>query len=127
MSEIPASFFVYMDAWNERDPAKVRGHLEASVVPDVVFVDPANTTEGIDALEAMIVKARGDRPTADYLRTTGADGHNGMYRYLWAVHIDGKLALPGMDVTHVDAAGRILRIDGFFGEFPPIDAENAER
>ncbi len=127
MSEIPAAFFDYLAAWNQRDPAKVRPLLEQSVAPDVLFVDPAHTTRNIDELEAMIVKARADRPTADYLRTSGVDGHNRRYRYLWAVHIDGKLALPGMDVTTVDEAGRIVQIDGFFGEFPALGAAGATR
>lgn len=120
MSEIPESLFHYLAAWNEVDTDRVRAHLEKSVATDVLFVDPANTTQGVDALEAMIVKARRDRPNASYLRASGIDGHNRRYRYLWEVHLDGKLALPGMDVTTVDEKGAISQIDGFFGEFPPM-------
>jgi hypothetical protein len=122
MSDIPESFYHYLAAWNEPDAERVRPHLEKSVAPDVLFVDPANTTRGIDELEAMIVAARRDRPTAAYLRTSGVDGHNRRYRYLWAVHIDGALAMPGMDVTSVDEQDRIERIDGFFGEFPKLES-----
>jgi len=121
MSDIPESFFHYLAAWNEADTERVRAHLENSVAPNVLFVDPANTTRGVDELEAMIVRARRDRPTAAYLRSSGVDGHNGRYRYLWEVHIDGKFALPGMDVTTVDSDGRITQIDGFFGEFPALE------
>jgi hypothetical protein len=122
MSDIPQSFFHYLAAWNEADTQRVRAHLEKSVAADVLFVDPANTTRGIDELEAMIVRARRERPTAAYLRTSGVDGHNGRYRYLWEVHVDGMLALPGMDVTSIDPQGRIVQIDGFFGEFPPVES-----
>ncbi len=121
MSDIPESFFHYLAAWNEADTARVRAHLERSVAPDVLFIDPANTTRGIDELEAMIVRARQERPTAAYLRTSGVDGHNRRYRYRWEVHIDGKLAVPGMDVTNVDEEGRIVQIDGFFGDFPALE------
>jgi len=121
MSDVPESFFHYLAAWNEADPARVRAHLEKSVTPDVLFVDPANTTRGIDELEAMIVRARRERPTASYHRSSGVDGHNGRFRYLWEVHVDGTLALPGMDVTTVDSAGRIRQIDGFFGGFPALE------
>lgn len=120
MPEIPESFVHYLAAWNEREPGRIRSHLEKSVATSVLFVDPANTTRGVAALEAMIAQARGDRPTADYLRTSGVDGHNRRYRYLWEVHIDGKLAMPGMDVTTVDESGAIVQIAGFFGEFPPL-------
>jgi hypothetical protein len=30
--------------------------------------------------------------------------------------------LTGMDCTTVDDEGRITRLDGFFGEFPPIES-----
>lgn len=120
MSEIPDSFHHYLAAWNEPDVGAIRAHLEKSVASDVLFVDPANTTHGIDELEAMIRKARVDRPTAAYLRTSGVDGHNRRYRYAWAVHIDGKLVMPGMDVTTVREDGTIAQIDGFFGELPAL-------
>jgi hypothetical protein len=121
MSEIPETFFHYLAAWNEVDPSLVRTHLEKAVAPDVLFVDPANTTRDVNELEAMIVRARRERPTATYLRTSGVDGHNGRYRYRWEAHLDDKLAVAGMDVTTVDDRGRIVRIDGFFGDFPPLD------
>ena len=120
MSEIPDSFPHYLAAWNEPDVEAVRAHLEKSVAPDVLFVDPANTTRGVDELEAMIRKARIERPTAEYLRTSGVDGHNRRYRYAWAVHIDGKPVIVGMDFVTVDEDGAIVQIDGFFGELPPL-------
>jgi len=121
MSKTPESFLHYLAAWNEMDAKGVRPLLEKSCAKDVLFVDPANTTRGIDELEAMIVKARRDRPTASYLRASGVDGHNRRYRYLWEVHIDGKLVLPGMDVTTIDENGKVVQIDGFFGEFPKLE------
>ncbi|MDJ0786419.1 MAG: nuclear transport factor 2 family protein [Myxococcota bacterium] len=121
MSEIPESFFHYLGAWNEPDPSRVRALLEKSVAPDVLFVDPAHTTRGVDELEAMILDAHRERPNASYVRVSGVDGHNLRYRYLWEVRMDGALLLPGMDVTTVDESGAILQIDGFFGEFPPLE------
>jgi len=123
VSDIPACLFDYLEAWNEPDPALVRPHLEKSCAADVMFVDPAHVTRGIDELEAMIVRARRDeRPTASYHRTTGVDGHNRRYRYLWEVRIDGTPVLPGMDVTTLNEEGQIVQIDGFFGEFPALDS-----
>jgi hypothetical protein len=122
MSDIPESFIRYLSAWNEADTASVRRHLEQSVADDVVFIDPANTTRGLDELEAMIVQARKERPNAEYLRTSGVDGHNQRYRYTWEVRMDGRVVMPGMDVTTVDDVGRILQIDGFFGELPTLEA-----
>ena len=118
MSDIPESFLHYLAAWNESDTGRIRAHLEKSVSTQVLFVDPAHTTRGIDELEAMIVRAREERPTASYLRTSGVDGHNRRYRYRWEVRVDDRPVLPGMDVTRVDEDGSIVQIDGFFGDFP---------
>ena len=122
MSDIPESFLYYLAAWNEADTTRIRAHLDRAVAADVLFVDPANTSRGPDELEAMIVSARKERPTAEYLRTSGVDGYNRRYRYEWEVRIDGKVVMPGMDVTTVDADGRIVQIDGFFGVLPPLEA-----
>ncbi len=122
MAEVPASFVHYLTAWNERDPGLIRGHLDRAVSSNVVFADPANHTVGPDELEALIRSARHDLPEADYRRVSGVDGgHDGRYRYRWEVWIDGELAVIGMDCTTVDEEGRIARLDGFFGEFPPIE------
>ncbi len=122
MTEIPDSLAHYLAAWNELDTSKVRDHLNRSCAADVSFIDPAHTTRNIDDLETMIVNARAERPTATYHRTSGIDGHNLRYRYLWEVRIDGKAVMPGMDVTTVDEKGAILQIDGFFGPIPELEA-----
>jgi hypothetical protein len=120
---VPASFAHYLAAWNEPDVAQIRSHLDRSVTPDVVFADPANHTVGVDALEAMIRQARIEIPTAEYVQTTAVDGgHDRRYRYRWEVRVDGVTVVTGMDCTAVDANGRIERLDGFFGDFPPLPA-----
>ncbi|MFE3329776.1 nuclear transport factor 2 family protein [Streptomyces sp. NPDC059176] len=118
---VPEVFTHYLAAWNEQDPDRIRGHLDLAASRDVLFVDPANTTTGLDQLEDMIRDARVKTPGATYGRVSGIDGHNRRYRYRWEVRIDGRVAVSGMDVTTVDASGRIERIDGFFGDFPTAD------
>jgi len=125
MSDIPESLVHYLAAWNETDSSKVRGHLDRSCAADVLFVDPLHTTRTIDDLEQMILAAREERPTASYHRTSGVDGHNLRYRYLWEVRVDGKTVVPGMDVATVNEAGMLVQIDGFFGPIPELDATNS--
>jgi hypothetical protein len=122
MGRVPDSFVHYNAAWNEPDAARVRGHLELAVADGVVFADPDNRTEGIDALEAMIREARRERPDAEYAVASGVDGgHDLRYRYHWEVRTgDGGPPVIGTDVTTVDASGRITRIDGFFDDLPRI-------
>lgn len=117
----PDAFAEYLAAWNARDPDAIRAHLERSVAPDAVFVDPANRVTGIDAIEGLIREAKAETPGATYARTTGIDGHNRRYRYRWEARFDETTVVPGMDVTTLNDAGLIERIDGFFGDFPPMD------
>jgi hypothetical protein len=90
----------------------------------VVFADPANHTVGPDELEAIIRAARRELPEAEYRRVSGVDGgHDGRYRYRWEVWINGAVAVEGMDCTTIDERGHIVRLDGFFGEFPPLEGD----
>jgi hypothetical protein len=112
----------YNRAWNEMDPTKIRGHLERCCAPDVLFIDPLHTTRNIDELEAMMVIARAERPTATNHSISGIDGHNLRYRYLWRVSDEGKSLVDGMDVTTLNEQGQIVQIDGFFGPIPKKEA-----
>ena len=115
-SPIPESFGHYLAAWNEPDPDRVRGHLDRCVAGEVLFVDPANTTVGPVALEALIREAKAAMPDAVYALASGIDGHHRRFRYRWEVRVGGDV-IPGMDVVTVDEQERIERIDGFFGDF----------
>lgn len=120
---MPDSFSHYLAAWNEPDPERIRGHLDRAVAPTVVFADPANHTVGPGELETLIRDARRDLAGAEYRLVSGVDGgHDRRFRYRWQVWIDGEPAVEGMDCTTVDAEGRIVRLDGFFGDFPPLDS-----
>jgi len=121
MSKLPPSLDSMLAAWNEKDPARVRGHLEAALSPDVVFADPDNYVVGIDAFEAMVHKFRADieNPKAEW--TSGFNHHNNRYRYTWLVSSGDTPLMPGMDVTEVDDNGMVVRVDGFFGDVPEAD------
>ena len=122
MSDYPSSFDHMLAAWNEAEPAKVRGHLERALAPDVRFVDPSIDVTGIDGFEANVHEVHARLPGAVYSRTSGVDSHNGLHRYSWAIHRDGELVLPGFDVVETDAEGRVARVLGFFGPLPEKEA-----
>ena len=82
------------------------------------FIDPSIETRGLDEFEANVHEVHARTPGAEYLRSSGVDGHNGLYRYHWEIRRGGELLLPGFDVTEVDAEGRVLRVLGFFGPIP---------
>ena len=116
--DYPESFDHMMAAWNEREPERVRGHLEKALHPEVHFVDPSANTRGIDEFEANVHEVHARIPGAEYKRSSGVDGHNDLYRYHWEIRRNGELVMPGFDVTEVDAEGRVTRVVGFFGPIP---------
>jgi hypothetical protein len=117
----PESLDHMLAAWNEGDPAQVRGHLEQALAPDVAFIDPSIVTHGIDEFEANVHEVHQQLPGAEYARTSGVDSHHGLYRYSWQITQDSKVVLPGFDVTEVDDDGKVLRVLGFFGPLPEDD------
>jgi hypothetical protein len=121
MSDYPAAFDHMLAAWNEPESSKVRSHLERALAPDVHFIDPSIDVTGIDGFEANVHEVHERIPGAVYSRSSGVDSHHGLYRYSWAIHRDGELVLPGFDVVEADAAGRVARVLGFFGELPSKD------
>lgn len=118
MSSHPESLDHMLAAWNERDPAKVRGHLQKALAPDIEFIDPSITTQGIDEFEANVHEVHKQLPGADFERISGADGHNRLYRYAWQISQHGEVVMPGFDVTEVGDDDKVIRVLGFFGPLP---------
>jgi hypothetical protein len=120
MPDYPESFDHMINAWNERDPDKIRHHLDLALADDVEFCDPQHHTHGKDEFEAMVRQFRADIPDADCARSTGIDTHHHLYRYAWTVSANGELLVPGFDVAAVNKDGKVCRVDGFFGPLPEL-------
>jgi hypothetical protein len=118
MGDYPKTLDHMLAAWNELEPAKVRGELEQALAPDVRFIDPTHDIAGIDAFETMVHEFRKNLPDAVCSRVSGIDAHHHLYRYEWAIHRGGELMLPGFDVVETDDAGRVTQVLGFFGPLP---------
>lgn len=118
MSDYPEALDKMLAAWNEPDPARVRGHLDQALAPDVRFVDPSIDLTGIDAFEKNVHEVHRRLPGAVYSRTSGVDSQHGFHRYHWEIHQNAKLIVPGFDVTQTDEQGRVVCVIGFFGPIP---------
>lgn len=119
MATGPETIRCYLAAWNEMDPDLIRGHLDATVTDNVEWVDPGNQLAGIEALDALIRRQRAERPSQQVRLASGIDGHHGRFRYRWELLIGGQPVMQGMDHVTADDSSRLLRIDGFFGDFAP--------
>lgn len=118
MADYPESFDHMLAAWNEQDPALVRGHLEKALAPTIRFVDPSIDVTGIDGFEKNVHEVHARIPGAEYIRTSGVDTQHRFYRYHWEIHLNGELLIPGFDVAETDEAGKIINMIGFFGPVP---------
>ena len=121
MSEIPNTLNRMLEAWNERDPEKIRTHLDAALSADVIFIDPTHSIVGLEAFETMVREFRARLPEAICSRASGVDSHHGLHRYNWEIHQGEALLVSGFDVTQVNEDAEVCRVEGFFGPLPPAD------
>ena len=112
----------YGAAWNEQDEAARRKLLEQAWADDGVYCDPTATVDGRDALVAHIGGFQTMLPGARIETSSGVDEHDGWLRFAWTmIGADGTPAMEGLDVGELGPDGRLRRIVGFFGPFPPIE------
>ena len=121
MKQIPEAFTDMLAAWNERDLTQIRTHIDKSIEDNVVFADPTNFIHGKDAFEEMIKNFRVKYPESVCVRTSGMDSHNNRYRYSWKITVGETLIVAGFDVAQLNENGLVERIDGFFGDLPPLE------
>jgi SnoaL-like domain len=118
-SDIVAS---YGAAWNEPDEARRTALLETSWTDDGVYQDPQGTADGRAALVAHIGGFHAMFPghTIDF--ASGVDSNGAGLRWAWVMHKGDEVVLEGVDFAELAPDGRIQRIAGFFGPFPPLQA-----
>ena len=121
MKQIPNAFTNMLAVWNERDLAQIRTHIDKSIAENVVFADPSNFIQGRDAFAKMIKEFRLKFPESVVKRTSGIDSHNNRYRYSWEIHDGQKVFVNGTDFVQLDENGLVDRVDGFFGDLPPLE------
>ncbi len=117
----------YGAAWNEPDEASRRKLLEAAWSDDGVYCDPTAEVVGREALVAHIAGFHGQFAGGRIDLTSGVDEHDGWLRFAWTVvGADGSTLMDGFDIGQLAPDGRLARIVGFFGPFPPLDASGGK-
>jgi hypothetical protein len=112
----------YTAAWNEPDESARRKLLEQGWADDGVYCDPTATVTGRDALVEHLGGFHERLPGARINQTSGVDEHDGWLRFAWTmVGPDGATIMDGFDVGELATDGRLRRIVGFFGSFPPLE------
>lgn len=117
--DITEAVTAYGAAWNETDDAKRRALLEQSFAEDGVYMDPTGRADGRDALGTHIGGFQAMMPGHTIDNASGVDVHDNVFRFAWTMKNGSEVALEGMDFGEIADDGRISRIVGFFGPFPP--------
>jgi hypothetical protein len=120
MKQVPEALSFMLGAWNERDLDKIRSHVDKCMSDKIVFADPDNFVHGKDEFTEMIIRFRKEEPDTILKPTSGMDSHNNRFRYTWASYIGGVMTVKGLDVVQLDENALVERVDGFFGDLPPL-------
>lgn len=120
MSTPEETTLAYVEAWHTPDAQRRRALLDRCWADDGSYTDPTNRAHGREELLSLIAAFRARLPGARISLTSGVDGHDGMVRFRWVfVQPDGTRR-EGFDIGELDNDGRLRRITGFFGPFPPV-------
>ncbi len=109
----------YITIWNETDPARRRGDIDALWAKDARYVDPLGVAEGRDAIDAMIAAVQGRFPGLTFRLSGPVDGHHNQVRFSWELGPEGAEApIAGFDVAVTDDDGRLREVLGFLDRVP---------
>ena len=100
---------------------------EKSLADDASYTDPAYEVRGKEEIASHIGRSLsgeaygGAAAGARIPISSGVDQHHGLFRFSWVmVDPQDQLLLEGMDFVELAGDGRLQRITGFFGAFPPL-------
>ncbi len=123
MNDLTTVIDAYLEAYAEEDIERRTKLIEQAWSPDGRLVDPPLEAKGHTGINEQATAVNTHFPGHRFRRTTGVDAHHEFVRFGWElVGPDGAVAIGGTDVGEMAPDGRLLRITGFFGDLPPLDA-----
>jgi hypothetical protein len=108
----------YIDLWNEKTPHRRRDILAANWARDARYVDPLQSCDGHDGIDAMIAGVQQRFPEFRFTLIGTPNGYADHVRFSWGlgpVGVDSPI--KGTDFAVV-RDGRIQSITGFLDQVP---------
>ena len=113
----------YLEAYGETDPTRRNELITQVWAADGRLADPPFEGDGHEGISALSEVVFEHFPGHSFRRTTGIDAHHGVARYGWElVGPDGAVAVGGVDIAEIGEDGRLVKVTGFFGDLPALDA-----
>ena len=108
----------YIEAWNEKDPARRRALIGALWTSDATFVDPVMQGEGHDGIDQVIAGVQSRFPDFRFALIGQPDAFGDHLRLSWGLGPDGADApVKGTDFMAL-RDGRLAAVTGFFDQLP---------
>ena len=115
MTDITTVVHNYIAMWNEATPEDRRAIIAETFADDASYLDPLQSGEGRDGIDAMVAAAQAQFPGVRFELASGPDAHHDCVRFAWRlVAGDGGAAVAaGVDFATVADDGRLRTVTGF--------------
>jgi hypothetical protein len=115
MTEVATVVDGYIAMWNETDAERRRSLIDETWAAEASYVDPLQSGEGRDGIDAMVAAAQTQFPGHRFVLTSGPDAYADRVRFAWRLENDngGAAIAAGVDFATLAADGRLLDVTGF--------------
>ena len=109
----------YIAAWNETDPERRRGLVDALWAEDGSYTDPLADAHGRAEIDGLIGAVQQQFPGLVFSLGGPVDANHNQARFTWHLGPSGGESIViGFDVAVLDAAGQISSVHGFLDKVP---------
>jgi hypothetical protein len=114
MPDVNTVVDTYIAMWNERDAARRRDLVAATLSENATYRDPLMSGEGIDGIATMVGRAQEQFAGHRFTLVAGPDAHADRVRFTWSLAADGAAPVAvGVDFATLDGDGRMSDVTGF--------------
>lgn len=115
MTDVATVVDNYIAMWNEPDAARRREIIAVTWANDADYVDPLQSGDGPDGIDAMVAGARQQYPGHRFELSAGPDAFADRVRFSWRmVPEDGdRVVAAGVDFATLAPDGRLRSVTGF--------------
>ena len=109
----------YFSAWNERDASARAKAVANAFTAEARYCDPLADVSGHDAISSMMGALQEQHAGLSLRVSSAIDAHHDLLRFGWeAVDADGNVSISGIDIATIGPDGRLVALQGFFGDTP---------